>query len=69
MGFVELLIIVFIIVILTAGFVWAINYFAPSQVPTYVSRLLWGVAIFLILYVILSALGLTHFDITIPKLR
>jgi len=65
MGFIEFLILCFVVLVAAALFVWAANYFAPGH-PAIVDKLAWGVAILIILVVLLRATGILSHDVQIP---
>ena len=68
MGIIEFLILAVVVVLLAAGAIWAIGYFAPSQVPPFIPKLIWGVVIVLLLWVLANAVGLFGHDIQIPRI-
>lgn len=67
MGIIEFFIIV-IVVCVCAAAVWLIQYAAPGT-PGIVYKIIWGVAILLILVLLFNALGLARFDPQIPRVR
>ena len=69
MGIGEFLLIVVLIVVLAAAAVWAIGYFSPSPVPVIIPRLIWGIVIVVIFWMLLSATGILSHDIQIPRVR
>jgi hypothetical protein len=68
MGFGAFLVFTFIVLALTALVVAAITYFLPNA-PAYVPKLLWGLAVFIILYTLAQAMGLLGHDVPIPRVR
>ncbi len=66
MGFIAFLILCFVVLVAAAIFVWAAGYFAPGH-PAIVDKLVWGVAIFIILVVLLQATGILSHDVKIPS--
>lgn len=69
MGVFELLIIIACLVLGAAFVIWVIKYFAPEPVPDYIIKLIWGLVILVIVYLILSAVGILSHDVQIPRLR
>ncbi len=67
MGFIEFLILCFVVLVAAAIFVWAVGYFAPTH-PPIVDKLAWGVAILIILVALLTATGILSHDIRIPHI-
>lgn len=47
--------------------VWALNEFLPGH-PPIVDKLIWGVAVLIILFNLFSALGLLSYDPQIPRI-
>ncbi len=68
MGLIEFFVLVLVVVVLAAMFVWAIGYFAPGT-PPMVPKLIWGMAIVVILAVLANAVGIWSHDPQIPRLR
>jgi hypothetical protein len=68
MGLIEFFILVIVVVVLAALTVWAIGQFAPGT-PAIVPRLIWGVAVVIIIFTLVQALGLMGHDPQIPRLR
>lgn len=56
-----------IVVCLAALAVWAIGYFAPGH-PAMVDKLIWGVAVLVILVTLVQAIGLLGHSPRIPHL-
>ncbi len=69
MGIIEFLILVLCVVLAAACVIWAINYFAPSPVPAFIPKIIWGLVIVVLLFTLLSATGILGHDIQIPRLR
>lgn len=66
MGLVEFLLLAFIAVLVTWGFTWAIDMFAPGH-PAIINRLAWGACVFVLLWMLVQATGLLRHDIKIPS--
>lgn len=62
--------VVFCLIVVAVAWVatWAIGYFAPSA-PAIIHKLIWGVAIVIILVQLATAFGLMGRDVQIPRLR
>ena len=68
MGVLEFFILVLVVVVLAALTVWAIGQFAPGT-PPLIIKIVWGVAVLIIVVVLIQALGLMGHDPQIPRLR
>lgn len=68
MGVVEFFVLVVVVVLLAALAVWAIGYFAPSH-PPIMDKVIWGVAVLIVLFALVNATGLLGHDPRIPSLR
>lgn len=68
MGIVEFFILCVVVVLLAALAVWAIGYFAPAH-PPMIDKVIWGVAVFVILFALAQAVGLFGHDPMIPRIR
>lgn len=66
MGFVEFLILCAITVAIAYAAVWLLGYFLPGH-PAIVDKIIWGVAILIIVMQLLKATGLLSHDPQIPK--
>jgi uncharacterized membrane protein YoaK (UPF0700 family) len=66
MGIVEFFLLVIVCVVLA----WfAVLIAKKFEAPVLVQQVIWGVAILVILVTLATALGLTHYDPQIPRLR
>ena len=65
MGIIEFFILCVVVVLAAALAVWAINYFAPGH-PPLVDKVIWGVAIVVILFALVQATGILGHDPRIP---
>ncbi len=68
MGVIEFFILCVAVVLIAALAVWAIGYFAPTHPPV-IDKIMWGIALLIILTALVQAIGLLHFDPQIPRLR
>lgn len=68
MGLVEFFVLVLVVVILAALTVWAIGQFAPGT-PAMIPKLIWALALLIIVVALLRAVGLFGLDPQIPRLR
>jgi len=68
MGVLEFFFLVVVVVIGAAITTWAIGYFAPDH-PKLIDRIVWGVAIVIIIFALVVATGLLARDPRIPSLR
>ncbi len=69
MGVFEFLFLTIAVVLLAALAIWVIGYFSPSPVPAIIPKIIWGVVILVLLYVLANAVGLFGHDVQIPRLR
>jgi hypothetical protein len=67
MGLFEFLLIVILIVVLAALTVWVIGQIAPGT-PALVLRIVWAVAVLVILFILAQATGILRYDPRIPHL-
>ncbi len=67
MGIVEFFLLCVIVVLLAALAVWVMGYFAPAH-PLLIDRLVWGVAIVIIIFALVQATGLLGHDPRIPHI-
>jgi hypothetical protein len=65
MGIIEFLIIVVVVVFACWLAVYAIGYIAPGH-PAIIDKIIWGVAILIILVLLLQATGILAHDVRIP---
>ena len=65
MGFFAFIVLCFVVCAIAWLGVWLISYFIPG-VPAIVPKIIWGVAIFIILMTLLRATGLLTYDPKIP---
>ncbi len=65
MGIIAFFLLIVLVCALAALTSWAISYFAPSA-PGVIHKIIWGVAILIIVVVLLRALGVQ--DVAIPRL-
>jgi hypothetical protein len=68
MGLFAFIILCFIVVALAWLGVWVIGHFAPGH-PAIIDRIIWGVAVLIILYNLFTAMGLMSHDPQIPSFR
>ena len=68
MGLLEFFILCLVVVVLAALTVWAIGQFAPGT-PAIIPKLIWGVAVLIIVITLVQALGLLGHAPQIPRLR
>lgn len=68
MGLIEFFVLVVVVVVLAALATWAISQFAPGT-PGIVTRIVWGVAVVIIVVTLLRAIGLFGVDPQIPRIR
>ena len=66
MGVIEFFLLCLLVCCLAAATVWAIGYFAGGA-PAIVPKLVWGVALFVIVVALANAIGLV--DVPMPRLR
>lgn len=66
MGVIEFFLLCILVCVLAAAAVWAIGYFAPGT-PAIVPKIIWGVAIIIIVVALMRALGVV--DVPMPRLR
>lgn len=67
MGFGAFLVFCLVVVAFAWITTWVISYFAPNA-PGIIVKIIWGVAVLLILVQLASAVGLLGHDIRIPHL-
>ena len=68
MGLVEYLVLVVVVVVLCGATVWVIGQLAPSH-PALVDRLIWVLAVVILVVVLANAVGLFGHDVMIPRMR
>ena len=68
MGFGAFLILVCVVLAMAGVAVLAINYFLPNA-PKVAVTIVWGVALFIILYTLAAVTGLLGHDVPIPRIR
>ena len=68
MGVMEFFFLVLIVVLAAAGTIWVLNYWAPSH-PAIVDKIIWFVAIAIVVVTLIVAFGLLGHDPKIPSLR
>ena len=68
MGFIEFLVLCFVVVGIAWLAVWALGYFWTGH-PAIIDKVIWGIAIAIILVTLIRATGLLAHDPQIPKLR
>lgn len=68
MGILEFFALVIVVVLGAALTTWVIGFFAPDH-PTIIDRIVWGLAVMLILWALVSATGLLALDPKIPSIR
>jgi hypothetical protein len=68
MGFGAFIIICIIVVALAWGGTWALGYIAPGH-PAIIDKLIWILAIVIIVITLLNATGLMSYDPQIPRVR
>lgn len=66
MGLIEFFIVVVLVMVFAAICVAALEYFAPGH-PIVVDRIVWGVAILVIVASLAQAVGLLKYDPIIPR--
>ena len=69
MGILDFFLLILICCVLAAGVVWALGYFLGDRVPAIVPKIVWGVAILIIVVALIQALGLMSWNPKIPSLR
>lgn len=69
MGVIQFVLLAGVIVLLAAIVIWAIGYFAPSPVPDIIPKLIWGLVIVALLFILLNATGIMGYDIPIPRVH
>lgn len=67
MGLIAFCVLAFVVLVIGAVANWAIDSFAPGH-PVIVNKLIWGLAVLILLYTILTATGVLSHDIRIPHL-
>ncbi len=68
MGVLEFFFLVIVVVLGAALTVWVLGYFAPGH-PAIVDKLVWGIAVVIIIYALVVATGLLARDPQIPRIR
>ena len=68
MGLIEFAILAFVVVVIAWLCVWGMGVMAPGH-PGTIDKIIWAVAILVIVMVLARALGLTSYDPQIPRLR
>lgn len=68
MGVLEFFFLVIVVVLGAALTQWVIGYFAPAH-PLIIDKILWGVAIVIIIFALVVATGLLSMDPQIPRIR
>lgn len=68
MGLFAFLLLAVMVVIACGLAVYAMGYFSPDH-PKLIDKGVWGLGIFIILYILLSATGILSHDIMIPRVR
>lgn len=68
MGLFEFLIFVLLVVGTTWFITWVMDYFFDSHPPIF-NKIMWGVAIIIVLIKLFAVLGLTHYDPQIPHIN
>ena len=68
MGVIEFFLLCVVVVLLAALAVWVIDYFAPGH-PDIIDKLIWGVAVVVVIIALAQATGLLGHDPQIPRLR
>lgn len=68
MGIFEFFLLILVVALAAALTAWAIGYFAPGA-PPIVVKIVWGVAVLIIIVALLQALGLIGAGPQIPRLR
>ncbi len=64
MGLIELLVMVIVVVLICAVAVWIIGQM--PGVPAVIPKIIWVLGVLIILWLVLSAIGLTGHDVRIP---
>ena len=67
MGVIEFFVIVVVVVVMAGLAVLAMKHLSPEH-PAYFDKLVWGVALLIIIAVLVSAIGLLKYDPRIPSL-
>ena len=65
MGFLEFIILCFLVLAIAWMATWALGYFLPGH-PAIVDKLIWGIAVAIILITLLQATGIMKHDPQIP---
>ena len=68
MGLIEFAVLTVVVVVIAWLCVWAMGVMAPGH-PVTIDRIVWGVAVLVVIVVLARALGLTAYDPQIPRLR
>lgn len=68
MGVIEFFVYIIVVVAVAWVTVWLINWFFPGH-PAIIDKIVWGVAVVLILFMLGDAIGLWAHDPRIPRLR
>ena len=68
MGVIEFFVLCVVVVLMAALAIWVIGYFAPVH-PALIDKLIWGVAVVVILVALVQAVGLLKYDPQIPRVR
>ena len=68
MGFGAFIVFAFIVLAIAWLGVWCIGQFLPGA-PAVVSKLIWGIAVLIILITLAQAFGIMGHDVMIPRLR
>jgi len=68
MGFIEFIVICIVVIALAWCGTWALDYFFAGH-PAIVNKLIWGIAVVIILVILAQAIGLMSHDPKIPSLK
>ena len=68
MGIVEFFILCVVVVLIGAAAVWVMGQLSPQH-PQIIDKIIWFVVVLIIVVILINALGLTHYDPQIPKIR
>jgi cobalamin synthase len=68
MGMVEFVILAIVVCAIAGVSVWLLAYFIPTH-PPLIDKLIWGLAIFIIVLTLIRATGLLHYDPQIPAVK
>jgi membrane protein DedA with SNARE-associated domain len=69
MGVVDFFVLILITCALAAGVIWVLGYLLGEKVPAIVPKIIWGVAILIIVVALIQALGLMGWNPKSPSLR